>query len=231
MISSNFYNSSEWRGLLEYLKMSRVNEQGDLICEYCGRPITKKYDCIGHHKLELRDHPELALDPDNIALVHHGCHNKLHLRNAGKVRERQAVYLVYGSPCAGKQSWVASVAGDADVILSMDSLWDAVSVGGADCKDDHLKAVVFALRDTLLDCARTRRGKWQHYYIIGGYPYLMERNRLCASLGAEPVYVECEKQECLEIAKQRPGDWVKYVEDWWDKFQPDIPPGVLTPGA
>ena len=49
----NFYQSKEWRSLLTTLKMERINDNGEIICEYCGKPITKAYDMIGHHKTEL----------------------------------------------------------------------------------------------------------------------------------------------------------------------------------
>lgn len=50
---SNFYKSKEWTDLLEQLKLERADSNGEIICEHCGKPIYKKYDCIGHHKIEL----------------------------------------------------------------------------------------------------------------------------------------------------------------------------------
>ena len=50
---NNFYKSKEWESLLEQLKLERVNSEGEIVCEHCHKPIVKKYDCIGHHKIEL----------------------------------------------------------------------------------------------------------------------------------------------------------------------------------
>lgn len=50
---SNFYKSKQWEDLLEQLKLERVDSNGDIVCEHCHKPIVKKYDCIGHHKIEL----------------------------------------------------------------------------------------------------------------------------------------------------------------------------------
>ena len=78
----DFYRSKPWENLLKTLKMDRLNEQGELICEYCGKPIVRKYDCIGHHKIELTEDnfsdADISLNPDNIMLVHHKCHNIIH---------------------------------------------------------------------------------------------------------------------------------------------------------
>ena len=51
----DLYKSKEWQQLLENLKLERVNEEGKLICEYCGEKIVKAYDCIGHHKIPLNN--------------------------------------------------------------------------------------------------------------------------------------------------------------------------------
>lgn len=50
-----FYKSKEWVSLVGAIRLQRVNAQGDLICEYCGEPIVRAYDCIGHHVIELND--------------------------------------------------------------------------------------------------------------------------------------------------------------------------------
>ena len=43
---SSFYTSKEWMGLVAVLKAERVDSNGDIICEHCGKPIYKMYDCI-----------------------------------------------------------------------------------------------------------------------------------------------------------------------------------------
>ena len=77
----NFYKSDEWRNLLNVLKSERERE-GVLYCEHCGKPIIKKFDCIGHHKHELTNANvndyNISFNPDNIMLIHHKCHNIIH---------------------------------------------------------------------------------------------------------------------------------------------------------
>ena len=117
----SFYQSDEWRNLVERLRIERVNENGELICEHCGLPITKKYDIIGHHVIPLTAENEkdamISLNPDNIQLIHFACHNKIHKRAEGHKYEgyTQKVYIVYGSPCAGKTSFVNKNANDDDL--------------------------------------------------------------------------------------------------------------------
>lgn len=225
----DFYRSKAWESLLVTLKAERLNECGELICEYCGKPIVKKYDCIGHHKIELTEDnfidADIALNPDNIALVHHKCHNIIH----NKLQHgKRSVYIVYGSPLSGKTSYVESVKAEGDLIIDMDSIWQCVSGCDRYTKPNRLRAVVFGVRDYLLDSVKYRRGKWLNAYIIGGYPLISERERLAKELGAELIFIDTSQGECLNRLSQCKDrnivEWSKYISDWWEKYIPPLIP-------
>lgn len=220
---STFYRSKEWEKLLKQLRIERLNDDGQIICEYCGKPITKAYDMIGHHKTELTEANvndyEISLNPENIAFVHHRCHNYIHNKLGYAVRE---VYLVYGAPLSGKTTWVQNNMNEGDLIIDIDSIWQCVSGCNRYVKPNRLKAIVFRLRDSLLDAVRYRVGKWDNCYIIGGYPLSSERDRLCRELGAREVFIESSKEDCIERLETREGvdktEWLQYIEDWFAKF-------------
>ena len=218
-----FYKSKSWRSLLAVLKMERVDENGQIICEHCGKPILRKYDIIGHHKIELTEEnvndAAVALNPENIALIHFRCHNQIHDRFQGYKRQR--VYLIYGSPCSGKTSYVNEIARTDDLILDVDRIWLAICTAGENIKPNRLRQNVFGIRDCIIDQIRTRRGMWRNAYIIGGYPLRTERDRLCNLLGAEPIYIEATKEECLARAEtERPEAWREFIENWFASFVP-----------
>ena len=219
----NFYKSKEWLKLRAALMIERVNERGDLLCAYCGKPINKAYDCIAHHKIELTDDNvndyRISLNPDLVELIHHRCHNIEHQRFEGG---RRMVYLVYGSPCSGKSTWVHDVANPDDLIVDIDSIWEAVSLSDRYYKPNRLKANVFGVRDCLIEQIKTRKGNWRNAYIIGGYPLKTDRDRLCDKLGASSVFIDTERKTCLERAKNE--EWKEYISDWFDSFVPDLPP-------
>lgn len=214
---ATFYKSREWAGLVEQLKIQRVNEDGELICEHCGRPISRKYDCIGHHEIELTEDNvndyEISLNPENIRLIHFKCHNIIHQRFEGFY---QKVFLVYGSPCAGKSSWVNEVANPDDLILDIDKLWEAISNSDKYNKPARLKSNVFGIRDCLIDQIRTRTGMWRNAYVIGTYPLKSDRDRLCGLLRAEPIFIDESKEVCLSRAMN--DEWKEFIEDWFDSF-------------
>ena len=217
----NFYRSTNWTNLRSTLIHERTTDY--LYCEHCNKPILKAYDCIAHHVIELTeqnytDH-NISLNPENIMLVHHRCHNKIHNKLGYSNRE---VYLVYGSPLSGKTSYVNSVLESGDLVIDLDNIWQCISGQPRYVKPNRLKSVVFSVRDNLLESVKYRRGKWNNCYVIGGYAFEPERNRLLDTLGAKPIYIDTSQSECLERLQHCEDrditEWTKYINDWWLQY-------------
>lgn len=222
----NFYTSKDWALFRLNVMSDRLTDTGDIICEHCGESIVNSYDCIAHHKTALTDanvnDVMVSLNPDNIMLVHHVCHNRIHNKLGYLYKQ---VFLVYGSPLSGKTTYVSQCMEPGDLIIDMDNIWQCVSGLDRYKRDGRLNAVVFGIRDTLLDMVRYKTGKWNNAYIVGGYPLISERERLCRMLGAREVFIDTSKEECLRrLENSSDGrdktDWTKYIEDWWRKFGP-----------
>ena len=227
---ADFYRTPEWEALVAVLSLERANEAGDIICEHCGKPIVLKYDRIGHHKKHLTlgnvNDANVSLNPENIAFVHHRCHNEIHERfgfgQPVRVFRPKKVYLVHGSPCSGKSTYAASVAGKGDLILDMDAIWACISANAQDVHaghDDRLRQNVFRVRDCILDMIKTRFGEWNNAYIIGGYPRIMERERMATLYGAEMVHIDTPRDVCELRAAERPKEWRQYIASYWDAYQ------------
>lgn len=215
-----FYKSDAWEKFRRVLMYERTNEHGDIVCEYCHKPIVRSYDCIGHHITELTesnvDDAMVSLNPDNVMLVHHRCHNMIHERFGHEWRRR--VYIVYGSPCAGKTTWVRNNAGKNDIIMDMDSIWQCISANDRTFKSNRLKQNVFGVRDCILDQIRMRVGKWQTAFVIGGYPNKYDRERLAEMLGAELIFIDTDMETCLSRAPNE--EWRGFISDWFADFVP-----------
>lgn len=225
---STFYRTKEWIKLREVLMHERQNVCGEIICEYCSKPIVHKYDCIGHHKIPLTESNvndiSISLCSDNISLVHHVCHNKIHNKLGSMPRQ---IYLVWGSPLSGKTSYVDTVRECGDLVVDIDSIWQCVSGCDRYIKPPELKSNVFGVRDVLLDMVKYRRGRWKNAYIVGGYPLISERERLIKSLDARDIFIDTPYKECIARLKigrdeRKYVEWKKYIDDWWK--QANIPP-------
>ena len=223
----NFYKSKQWQKLLSVIKLERVDEDGQLICWHCGKPITDKYDCIGHHTIFLTEENvndgDISLNPDLVQLVHHKCHNKIHNKLGYTKRE---IFLVYGPPLSGKSTYISSVAEPGDLIIDINKIWECVT-GNPIQKPPKLNAVVFGVRNKLLEMVKYRVGRWDNCYIVGGYPLISERERLCKELGAREIFIDVSKDECLKRLSESNLDkeaYSKFIEEWFRRFLPEIPP-------
>ena len=226
---SQFYTSDEWRGLRASLLVERVNpKDGILYDEHNGKPLLNSYDIVAHHKIPLTmqnvNDYSISLNPKNIMLVSHRSHNEIHARYGFATLKK--VYYVYGAPCSGKSTFVHESKGNSDLVLDIDLIWQAVTGGALYEKPDALKAAVFALRDTLLDIVKTRMGKWQQAWVIEGGANKADRERRISALGAEDIFIQCDKETCLqrlasdntrELVREQ---WRGYIDDWFNRYQP-----------
>lgn len=222
-----FYKSKEWETFRLVVISHRKKPDGHIFCEHCGKPILKSYDLIAHHIIELNeanvDNVNISLNESNIELIHFRCHNEKHHRFGFQGQKvPQAVYIVYGPPCAGKNTWVKENSDPDDLIVDIDRLYAAIRCERCDQfdKPSAIKNNAFALRDTLFDNIRTRYGRWQNAYIIGGFPNKAERERLEAKLSASSIFINTPKEICLERAKTKPSEWKSYIHNWFERHNP-----------
>lgn len=215
-----FYCSKEWQNLRKQIILERISKTGDVIDEVTGKPIVYKYDIILHHKIPLTESNvndyNISLNPDNIQIVSHQTHNKIHHRFGTYTRH---IYLVYGSPCSGKSEFVNASAGDDDLVIDLDKIYDCIGTKKYPERSAALTGVAIRTRDLLIDSVKTRNGKWSSAYIVGGYPMKSDRERLVKELGAELIFIEKTKEQCYEKAQERKAN-TQYIDDWFLKFQP-----------
>lgn len=227
---AQFYVSDEWRRFRAALLIERINpKDGILYDEHNGQPLINAYDIVAHHIIPLTmqnvNDYSISLNPKNIMLVSHRSHNEIHARYGFATQKK--VYYVYGAPCSGKTTFVHESKGNSDLVIDIDLIWQSVTGGALYEKPDALKAPVFAVRDTLLDMAKTRTGKWERCWIIEGGALKGERERRIKTIGAEPIYINSDRETCLKRLasdESRAGhieQWSGYIDDWFNKYQPD----------
>lgn len=227
----SFYRSREWESFRLTVIDQKTNKNDGLVyCDHCGKPILKAYDLIVHHKIELNDvnvnDYNVSLNPEYCECVHFKCHNEIHNRftggNHGYKPPAKKVYIVYGSPCAGKSTWVREVATKDDIVIDLDKIWECISINNIYIKPPKLKSVVFDVRDKLYDIVKYRSGKWNNAYVITGSPLIGDRERLIQRVGAdECILINTPKDECINraINSDRSEEWLEYINDWFDKYQ------------
>ena len=218
----SFYCSHAWHIFREII----IAERGP-VSEISGEVITNPNDLILHHcnvflnETNYKD-ANISLNPDNIQIVTKAEHNRIH--GVTRSKPLYGVYLVYGPPLSGKTSYVMQNMERGDLVVDMDKLYAAVSLQPVYDKPDQLKRNVFAMRDLLIDNIKTRYGKWNSAFIIGGYPIKYQREQIAEQTGASIIYCEATKEECLARLeadvgrRQKKEQWAQYIADWFERY-------------
>lgn len=221
LILQSFYASEVWINF----RLAIITERG-LRCEHCGQLVARVRDLTLHHIIELT--PEnvhdvmIALNPENVMVVHHDCHNKIH--NRFGYQPEHNVYIVFGPPLSGKKSFVLERMRRGDLVVDMDALYHAVSMLPSYDKPDNLLSNVRGIHNLLIDNIKTRYGKWNNAWIIGGYADKYKRERLADDLGAELIFCDVSLGECLrrleadEARRCRQDEWRGYIEKWFEQY-------------
>jgi shikimate kinase len=210
------------------LILERTSDDGVLYCEHSGKPLVHNYDIVAHHKIPLTmsnvNDFNISLNPENILIVSQSAHNEIHGR-FGYLAERK-VYYVYGAPCAGKTTFVRGIKGNSDIVLDMDSIWQCITGGDRYEKPNALKTNAFIIRDAMTDMIKTRSGRWEKAFVIEGGARKAERERKIALLGAEPIYIDTDKETCLKRLASDENrtdfqkvEWAKYINEWFEEFE------------
>lgn len=222
-----FYTSAAWRSLRMQLLHERTLKNGTLLSDYSGKPIIRTYDIVLHHKIPLTlenvNDFNISLNAENIMIVTQKEHNEIHAR-FGYTTQRK-VYYVYGPPCSGKTTFVKNIKGNSDLIVDIDNIWQCVTGGKRYDKPDALKSIVFSLMGNLREMVQRRVGKWERAYIIDGGALSSDRKRWINFFGAEPIYIDTDKNTCLlrlkadaERTEAQKAEWKNYIEKWFEDY-------------
>lgn len=216
-----FYASAAWTNLRHRL----IIERGG-VCERCGYIAADTSELIGHHKILLTNENykdvSISLNPKNIEILCWKCHNQEHA--AERQTKQRSVFLVTGSPLAGKSTYVREhYSPSIDLIIDLDSIYQALGYLPVHYHPEGIKAAACGCRDWLLEHVRTRAGKWSTAWVIQSLPRKTERDALQARLGADIIWVESTREDCLQRARERNAreggdDWVKIVTKYWDDY-------------
>lgn len=230
-VLKKFYSSPQWITFRQQIILSR-KKNGRVICEKCGKHIVVSKHIQVHHETELTEDnytdANISLNPENVKVWCHTCHNKHHGRfnGGGHKRKEKAVYIVYGPPMSGKTSYVIEHMEEGDLIVDMDSLYQAVTLLPRYHKPDILKYNVFAIKNSIIENIKTRYGGFRTAWIIGGYPRKVERERLISMLNATPIFLDVSKEECInridgcnDYRSEHREEWIQYIEQWFDQFR------------
>lgn len=128
-----------------------------------------------------------------------------------------AVFIVYGSPCSGKSTFIAEHMTDNDIVCDVDLLYLAISNHNAHDADLHTHEVALQLKERLLDIIRDRDGGWSDAYVVSIANTKEKLQAFKERINAdECIFIDTPYEVCMERAKERPFYFQWLIQEWFE---------------
>lgn len=242
-----FYSSSAWQACrAAYISQRRQIDGG--LCEECGEVPGEEL----HHTIFLTPQnvgdADVALNPEKLKWLCKDCHFKAHreaiIRGFEKRRNRkiltngvwfgpdgkpvpQRVAIVWGPPGCGKSTYIRRHMDPTDLVVDLDLIRQALTMGGRESTANNLVALSIAARECLFRLieARDERVDCKTVWISATLPRRREREELARRLRADLVFVGKPFEICLEqiMADQDRSDKLlqrEILERWFEQYEP-----------
>lgn len=132
------------------------------------------------------------------------------------------VYLIYGSPCSGKSTYIKNHMTDNDIVCDVDLIYEAIGNRTAHDADLYVHEVALQLKEKLLDIIKDRQGGWKDAYVvsIANTDELLEKD--VKRINSDKViFIDTPEEVCLERAKERP-------QEFFGLFKNGLERGILN---
>ncbi len=193
----------------------------DPICAICDRQASTDIDHIIPKAQGGEDTEE------NLQGLCHACHSK---KTANEARPSIPTTIIAGPPGAGKSSYAAVRMRHGDLLVDLNTLYQAIS--GLDLYDKPQSLLQFAIaaRDGIyyrLAHLWKYTVKPRHAWIIATLPKVGDRAELCAELGGSTVVLETSPNDCirrLQADTERGASEARIeaqrviIDEWWKDY-------------
>lgn len=127
------------------------------------------------------------------------------------------VYIVYGSPCSGKTTYIKEHIKSGDIVCDVDRLYSAISFNEEHQTELYAQEVASGLYKELIGIIRDRKGNWKNAYVVSlantDERLKTEMERTNAD---EAIFIDTPYEVCMERAKERPFYFQWLIQEWFE---------------
>ena len=127
------------------------------------------------------------------------------------------VYLIYGSPCSGKSTYINEHLKRGDLVCDVDLIYGAISGQNTHDAELYTHEVARGLTSALKDVIRDRKGGWKNAYVVSiantKEKLKAETERINAD---EVIFIDTPYEVCMERAKERPFYFQFLIQEWFE---------------
>ena len=126
------------------------------------------------------------------------------------------VYLIYGSPCSGKSTYIKDHFENGDVVCDVDRLYSALCFNEEHQTELYAQMVAKELYRHLLEMIRKREGHWKNAYVVSLANTKEKLSKVMEQVNAdEAIYIDTPYEECIRRAKERPFYFQFLIDEWF----------------
>jgi len=227
-------------------KVRLLKLKANPLCERCEKGGLVVIATEVHHIKPWAQHPDLAFVEDNLESLCEPCHDKskgaglgnvggcgvngmpisaLHPWQQSRVQKQIAnkpeITIVCGPPGSGKTTYVQQHCRPGDLVLDLDTIWQALTGMDLYQKPDSIAPFVYEARDAILR-RLDRPHDVKRVWIIKAAPKAQDREALCSRFNAQALVLLTSESECSRrIAdRQDKGKWQRIIREWWAEYEP-----------
>lgn len=127
------------------------------------------------------------------------------------------VYLIYGSPCSGKSTYINEHMKRGDLICDVDLIYGAISGQNPHDAELYTHETACQLTSALKDIIRDRQGGWKDAYVVSiantTEKVKAEADRIKAD---ECIFIDTPYEVCMERAEERPFYFQWIIQEWFE---------------
>ena len=126
-------------------------------------------------------------------------------------------YLIYGSPCSGKSTYIKEHLKRGDLICDVDLIYGAISGQIPHDAELYTHEIACQLDQSLKNIIRDREGNWKNAYVVSlaNTPEKLQADKERVNAD-ECIFIDTPYEVCLERAKDRPPYFVWLIQEWFE---------------
>lgn len=126
------------------------------------------------------------------------------------------VYLIYGSPCSGKSTYIKEHMTDKDIVCDVDLIFSAISNHDPHNADLYVYDTAIQMANQLMDIIKKREGDWQDAYVVSIANTDEQLKKAKERVNAdECILIDTPYETCMERAKSRPFYFQWLIQEWF----------------
>lgn len=126
------------------------------------------------------------------------------------------VYLICGSPCSGKTTYIKNHAKDGDLVCDVDLIYQSISNRDSHDADVEIHEIALQLHYALCEIIKNRSMNFNNAYVVSIANTNKKLKHDIEKVKADKVvFIDTPYDVCIERAKERNNLFKLFVDDWF----------------